>query len=51
MAKVEKLEVYKLLGWKRHSKRSLWGHYFRDGTCVDCGLSEKEYMKKRGAKP
>lgn len=43
-------KVYKLLGWKRHSRRSLYGHYFRNGQCLDCGLTEKELVKRMQAK-
>ncbi len=43
MEREEGFQAYKLLGWKRHGKRSLYGHHFRDGKCLDCGLSREEY--------
>ena len=30
-------KMYRVLGWKTHSKRSRYGHYFIVGKCVDCG--------------
>lgn len=38
--------VFKALGWKRHTKRSLYGHYFIDEKCIDCGLTKKEFSLK-----
>jgi len=45
-AMVPKGTIYKMLGWKRHSKRSLYGHYFVDGKCQDCGLTKAKFDKR-----
>ena len=40
------IPVYKMLGWKRHTKRSPYGHNFMDGKCVDCGLTKASFNKR-----
>ncbi len=42
--------IYKMMGWKRHNKCSLHGHYFRNNKCLDCGLTFEEYSKRVGLK-
>ncbi len=42
----EGLKLYRVIGWKRHGKRSLYGHFFSDGVCLDCGLTKKEFTER-----
>jgi len=42
------LKIYRALGWKRHGKRSLYGHNFINGACEDCGLPIQEFKQRMG---
>ena len=48
--KYEGIKLYKSLGFKTHSKRSIYGHHFRNNKCLDCGLGYSEYKKRMGIK-
>jgi len=43
---VSKGTIYKMLGWKRHTKHSLYGHYFVNDKCIDCGLTKAKFSKR-----
>jgi hypothetical protein len=48
--KSEGMKLYQSMGWKTHSKRSTYGHHFRDDKCLDCGLKYSEFKRRMGIK-
>jgi hypothetical protein len=43
----EGFKAYKALGYKTHTKRHTYGHYFRDGKCLDSGLLLSRFSERQ----